>query len=56
MDALQAASKVIIKQVKLEFPTETNQKLKEIADLCLQWNASDRPEFDKICDMLNNVK
>ena len=56
MDAVQAASKVITKAITLQFPTNTNAQLKEIASLCFQWNPSDRPEFDKICDMLKNVK
>ena len=56
MDAVQAASKVITKAITLEFPRTTNSQLKEIARLCLKWNANERPEFDIICDLLKNVK
>ena len=56
LDAVQAASQVITHQVKLKFPDVINVTLREIGTSCLSWEPNERPDFEIICDMLNNVQ
>jgi len=54
LNPVQAASKVIARQVQLVLPVEN--PFCELSSRCMNWNPEERPDFEQICKILNTIK
>lgn len=54
--AHQAATLVVTKRVKLALPSYTTPAgIVPVFERCMAYKASDRPSFDKICKLLDDI-
>lgn len=53
MTTTQAASLVVLQQIKLELPKEAPQVITNLFDKCMQYDKSQRPEFLEVCTMFD---